>query len=156
VVAKQTTEIPVFGLMAPVLPGLFIALYASALNGWLTLSMRLAQVSPPSRPLHGLMQVGSLTMLQTRPARSSSEAFLPVAQYSCSPSQRAPQRGQKRASMTGASMAGGQCCGRFPVKQTAKTLVPQGVACRLTCQHCNRSTKSAGCLYHLTHLGKME
>ena len=104
-----------FELMAPVLPGLFIALYASALNGWLTRSMRLAQVSPPSRPLHGLMQAGSLTMLQTRPARSSSEAFLPVAQYSCSPSHRAPQRGQERA-----SMAGGQCCGRFPVNQESR------------------------------------
>jgi hypothetical protein len=82
--------------------------------------MRSAQVSPPSRPLHGLMQAGSLTMLQTRPARSSSEAFLPVAHYSCSPSQRAPQRGQERA-----SMAGGQCCGRFPGRQRMMEVGPK-------------------------------
>jgi len=82
--------------------GLFSALYGSALIGWLTRSMRLAQVSPPSRPLPGLMHAGSLTALHTRPARSSSEAFLPVPdQYNCPPSHRAPQRVQERASMMG-------------------------------------------------------
>ena len=84
--------------------GLFCGDYSSVLNGSPARAMRLAQVSPPSRPLHGFMQAGSLTELQTRPARSSPDASLPVAQRNCPSSHRAPQRGQERKFITAAAM----------------------------------------------------
>ena len=86
--------------------GLFCGDYGSALIGSPARARRLAQVSPPSRPLHGLMQAGSFTELQTRPARSSSDASLPVAQRNCPSSHRAPQRGQERKSMGGWGVVG--------------------------------------------------